>query len=75
MLPMLLFSLKPMMEEVQVVANILEIFGHASGLVTNRAKCAVYPIQCDNIDMQEVMAPFACPIQAFPCNYLGTTAY
>jgi hypothetical protein len=39
--------LKPIKEDVQVVAYILDVFGHAYGLITNRAKCAVYPIQCD----------------------------
>jgi mannosylglycoprotein endo-beta-mannosidase len=63
--------LKPIKEDVQVVAYILDVFGHASGLITNRAKCVVYPIQCDGIDVAGVMEDFQCPIQAFPCKYLG----
>jgi hypothetical protein len=63
--------LKPIKEEVQVMANILDVFGHVSGLVTNREKCVVYPIQCGDVDMEEVMAPFPCDIQSFPCHYLG----
>jgi hypothetical protein len=63
--------LKPIKEEVQVMADILDVFGHVSGLVTNREKCAVYPIQCGDVDMVEVMAPFPCDIQSFPCHYLG----
>jgi hypothetical protein len=63
--------LKPVREEVQVVAEILEVFGMASGLVTNQAKCAVYPIHCDTFNLDVVMQPFLCPVQNFPCKYLG----
>jgi hypothetical protein len=63
--------LKPINEEVRVVAKILEIFGHASGLNTNRDKCAVFPIQCDNVNLEDVMQHFPCAIQNFPCTYLG----
>jgi mannosylglycoprotein endo-beta-mannosidase len=63
--------INPVKEEVEVVAKILEIFGHASGLVTNRDNCVVYPIQCQHVDLQEVMVPFQCAIQSFPCSYLG----
>lgn len=63
--------LNPVKEEVQVVADILELFGKVSGLVTNRSKCAMFPIQCDELDLNDVMAAFQCPIQNFPCKYLG----
>jgi hypothetical protein len=63
--------LKPIKEEVHVVANILEISGHASGLITNRDECAVYSIQCDSEALQEVMEPFPCSVQSFPSTYLG----
>jgi hypothetical protein len=63
--------LKPVREEVYVVAQVLELFGKASGLITNRAKCAVYPIRCDDVDLDMVMQPFQCSIQDFPSNYLG----
>jgi hypothetical protein len=63
--------LNPIKEEVHVVAGILYIFGHASGLITNRSKCAVYPINCESLDVVDVMEGFTCPIKTFPCNYLG----
>lgn len=63
--------LKPIKEEVQVVAQIPDLFGHASGLTTNRAKCAIYPTQCDNVDLEDIMEPFPCSIQNFHCSYLG----
>lgn len=63
--------LNPVKEEVQMVADILHVFGEVSGLLTNQAKCAVYPIMCDHINIQEVMATFQCPVQSFPYTYLG----
>lgn len=41
--------LNPKQQEVEVVAHILNIFGQASGLVTNIHKCAGYPIRCDGL--------------------------
>jgi hypothetical protein len=67
--------LNPVKEEVQVVAEILQLFGHVSGLVTNRSKCDVYPIQCDGVNLEHVMTGFQCPVQSFPCKYLGMPLY
>ena len=63
--------LNPIKEEVQVVADILQMFGHASGLYINLNKCAVFPIRCSNINLEEVMEGFPCSIKNFPCSYLG----
>lgn len=63
--------LHPNREEVQTVHQILEAFGSASGLHINLSKCAVYPISSEGINIQEVMQPFPCEIQSFPCQYLG----
>lgn len=63
--------LKLIKQVVTVLADILGIFGRPSGLVTNRAKCAVYPIRCDGINVDEVTEDLRCPIAAFPCSYLG----
>jgi hypothetical protein len=65
---------KPIREELHVVAEFLELFGKVSGLVTNREKCAVYPIRCEDINLNEVMEGFPYKVQCFPCNYLGFTA-
>jgi mannosylglycoprotein endo-beta-mannosidase len=62
---------KPIREELHVVAEILELFGKVSGMVTNREKCAAYPIRCEDINLNEVMEGFPCKVQCFPCNYLG----
>lgn len=61
----------PRRSDLLVVDGILDIFGKASGLVTNRGKCAAYPTRCEGIDLQEVMEGFNCPILSLPCTYLG----
>lgn len=48
----------PVREEIQIVANILELFGSVSGLVTNRSKSAAFPIRCDDINLEEVLMGF-----------------
>jgi mannosylglycoprotein endo-beta-mannosidase len=63
--------IKPVRNDVQVVAQILNMFGHASGLITNRTKCAVYPIRCEGLILDDIMQDFQCAIQSFPCTYLG----
>jgi len=63
--------LNPISDEVQVVHNILVVFGRASGLITNNAKSTVYPIRCDGLDLQHVMEAFQCAVGSFPCKYLG----
>jgi hypothetical protein len=60
--------INPIKEEIAVVAKILEIFGHAFGLITKKDKCVVYPILCDQVDLEDVMTPFQCAI--LPCSYL-----
>ena len=63
--------LNPQPHEVHIVANILEMFGAAFGLMVNLNKCAVYPISCDGINVSEVMQAFPCSVREFPCSYLG----
>lgn len=63
--------LNPTQQEVMAIKDILTVFGEAWGLITNLNKCAVYPIRCEEINLEEIMHPFPCAIQAFPCQYLG----
>jgi hypothetical protein len=50
--------INPLKEDVNSVAAILDLFGRVSGLVTNRSKCAAFPIQCDGIDLLQVLEGF-----------------
>ena len=61
----------PIKEDINLIKEVFEVFGEASGLKINLAKSAVYPIRCDGIDLQEVLADFRCNVLSFPCKYLG----
>ena len=67
--------LNPITAEVEVVKNILNSFASVSGLITNTNKSAVYPVQCEGLDLQHIMEPFRCPIKSFSCTYLGLLLY
>jgi hypothetical protein len=62
---------KPVRDDIATVAEILDIFGRALGLMVNRSKCVVYPIHCEEVDVEVVLQDFQCPIKNFPCTYLG----
>ena len=64
------FFLNPVKEEVQLVVDILNMFGQASGLYINISKCVVFPIRCEGYNLEDVMMGFQCPIKDFPCNIL-----
>lgn len=64
--------MKPIREDVIAVAHILGMFGAASGLIANQVKCAIYPVRCDNFNLEDVMeGGFPGQIKSFPCNFLG----
>jgi hypothetical protein len=54
----------PVKEEIDVIKEVFQAFGDASGLKVNLSKSAAYPKKCDNVDLQEVLQNFACAI----CN-------
>jgi hypothetical protein len=39
----------PTRSDILAVAEILDIFGNTSGLITNRSKCVVFPIRCEGL--------------------------
>jgi hypothetical protein len=43
----------PMTEDINMVSDILHLFGEASGLYNNKQKSCVYPIRCheDNLEV------------------------
>ncbi|XP_071680370.1 uncharacterized protein [Lolium perenne] len=46
-------------------------FGEVTGLVTNVAKSSITPIQCADINLEEVLANFPATTTPFPIKYLG----
>lgn len=43
--------LRPCTEDLELIKEILRVFGEASGLVTNISKCSVTPIRCHEQDI------------------------
>nr|AAR06296.1 putative retrotransposon protein [Oryza sativa Japonica Group]ABF96548.1 retrotransposon protein, putative, LINE subclass [Oryza sativa Japonica Group] len=58
-------------EEISTTKEILHIFGEATGLRANFAKCAALPIQCNDDNIALIQDELPCQVTAFPCTYLG----
>jgi len=67
----LVVFLAPVQGDVDVMKEMLRIFGHASGLFTNMDKSVATPIQCSTEQLQLFVSRFGCQIAHFPCRYLG----
>jgi hypothetical protein len=63
--------LKPCVEELNLLKEILRTFGVAAGLVTNISKCSVTPMHCKEQDLSTEQELLPCIVVHFPCNYLG----
>jgi hypothetical protein len=57
--------------ELRAVRGILGIFGQASGLHTNFAKCSVSPIACSDEEANGAAGLMECQLAPFPVKYLG----
>lgn len=51
--------------------EILRIFGDATGLKTNLAKCSITPIFGGEDALQDIISILGCQVQQFPIKYLG----
>jgi hypothetical protein len=60
----------PTSHGIQATTYILQLFAEASGLSTNMDKTEFYPIQCHDIDVQEILGANQT-ISNFPGTYLG----
>ena len=63
--------IRPHVQEASAVKQILHIFGEASGLKTNLAKCSITPIYGGEDSMEEIVSILGCQVQQFPIRYLG----
>ena len=61
----------PDTHDIRAIRRILDVFGKASGLCTNLAKCSASPIRCDEGHVAMITSEMACPISYFPVKYLG----
>lgn len=57
--------------DINLILQILQLFGDASGLVTNMQKSNVLPIQCENEHLALIQNLLPCELMSFPCKYLG----
>jgi hypothetical protein len=57
--------------ELRAIHAILALFGEASGLRTNFAKCSVTPIACSEEVAQRAATGMECQLASFPVKYLG----
>jgi hypothetical protein len=63
--------INPVKQELTPIAAILDVFGKASGLVTNTAKSEVFSVRCDDIDLFDILLAFPAKTTTFPGKYLG----
>jgi hypothetical protein len=63
--------LKPDLTDINLVLDILRLFGKASGLQTNVQKSSVVPIRCDEQTLTSTKELLPCQFIDFPCKYLG----
>ena len=61
----------PDAHDIRTIRRMLDVFGKASGLCTNIAKCSASPIRCDEGHVAMITSEMACPISYFPVKYLG----
>jgi hypothetical protein len=63
--------LRPTSSDIDLILDILQLFGEASGLKTNLQKSNAYPIQCSETDIMVLQERLPCEILDFPCKYLS----
>lgn len=63
--------IRPSVQEASAVKEILRIFGDATGLKTNLAKCSITPIFGGEDALQDIISILGCQVQQFPIKYLG----
>ena len=56
---------------IAITVAILQLFGNASGLMTNLQKSNILPIACQGLDLAFAVEPIGCQLAQFPCRYLG----
>ena len=63
--------LNPHKEEVDLVLQIMQSFGYATGLRINVAKSSVAAIRCAAVNLDETLLSFTGQRVTFPLSYLG----
>lgn len=61
----------PSREEVDILLEILKLFGDTTELCINQQKCSAIPIRCADVDLDHVLQNFGGGRAGFPFRYLG----
>jgi len=62
---------RPTVRDITNVRHLLQIFGKATGLMTNIQKSELYLIRCEGINQTDLNDAFQGRVAEFPCKYLG----
>ncbi|KAM0829122.1 hypothetical protein ACQ4PT_067074 [Festuca glaucescens] len=63
--------IKPERADLLACAAVVEDFGEASGLRTNRTKCSLHPIRCTVEQVELAQSILQCSVEGWPCKYLS----
>lgn len=63
--------LRPVESDLNIITEILRVFGTASGLKTNIQKSSGTLIRCSEEEISTVQQLLPCELINFPCKYLG----
>ena len=63
--------LVPVKREVSSLAELLNLFGEATGLKTNFQKSTAIPIHCNGVNLRQVLADLPANHTHFPIKYWG----
>lgn len=61
---------RPSASDLEVMLDLLTLFGEASELKTNMQKSSVLPIQCTEEEKAAIQEQLPCQMLDFPCKYL-----
>jgi len=61
---------RPKVDDLITVRQLLQAFGDATGLHTNLHKSEIYRISCNELELDDIAATFPANSASFPCNYL-----
>jgi hypothetical protein len=70
----LIFLLNLTSQDMHTTKHILSIFGEALGLITNLEKTELYPINCQDTNLDQVLDA-SLQATSFPCTYLGLSLH
>uniref|UniRef100_J3L0J0 CCHC-type domain-containing protein n=1 Tax=Oryza brachyantha TaxID=4533 RepID=J3L0J0_ORYBR len=63
--------IKPLQQEIQLMAKVLELFARISGLRTNLTKTELYPIAYGGQNLEALKNHLPGIVKNLPCTYLG----